>query len=100
MNIPKKIKLAGFDIETVFAEVYNDMGDGTTCRCAGKADFQEQTIYIDDKILTQQAACQAYLHEQIHWILYVMNEHELRCNEKFVDTFAHLLYQARISEEF
>ena len=60
----------------------------------GKANYRDQSISLDRSVARPQALEQAYLHELIHWILFMMNKDGLRKDEDFVDTFAHFLYQA------
>ena len=60
----------------------------------GAANYKDQCIYLDVDAAPEDTVAQAYYHELIHWIFFIMNEEELRNNEKLVDTMAHLLYQA------
>ena len=56
-------------------------------------------IALDTSTLNKQSTVQTYFHELTHWILYIMNENDLRNNEKVVDVFATFLHQARVSEQ-
>ena len=87
MLIPQKFMIAGLvvDVEKVKSILKN--------KYIGKADFSFQKIQMDTDTVPRQTTEQAFLHEIVHWILYIQGEHELRVNEKFVDQFAHLLYQ-------
>jgi len=87
--IPDKIQLAGIEIATIYDD--NLVNKKSVI---GEARYSEQTIVIDNKAADINITQQAYFHELTHWILYILNENELRCNEKFVDLFSHLLYQA------
>ena len=89
MQIPDEFKLAGFTITVVDKEnLVEERG------IIGEAVYGKQLIYLDRSAApVSETIEQAYLHELIHWILYVMNEDQLKDNEKFVDVFAHLLYQ-------
>ncbi len=87
MNIPEKITLAGI---TITVDRTAEMPEG----CIGKADYQNQKIYINDKFAGANLTEQTYYHELVHWILFVMGEEELKKNERFVDLFSHFLYQA------
>ena len=91
--IPKSFWLGGLQIEVQF--------DTTLCRnrkVLGEARYPTQCIVLDPSVSGLQQLEQAYYHELTHWILFIMNETDLRNNEKFVDLFAHFLYQARVTE--
>ena len=65
----------------------------------GRSKYPEQQILIDVSATPIDSIMQAYYHEKTHWILYLMGEKELQLNEKFVDLFAHILYQSDKSAE-
>ena len=88
MIIPHKFEIAGLTVEIVV-----ENGSIVEASYIGKSDFSFQKIHMDLSTVPRQTTEQAFCHEVVHWILYIMNEHDLRCNEKFVDTFAHLMYQ-------
>jgi hypothetical protein len=88
MSIPKKITLAGLDIETLPAP-----GLVKSRELIGEALYHIQKIALDPDATPPQTTEQAYVHEAVHWILYIMND-PARTDERFVDSFAHLLYQA------
>lgn len=87
--IPVKINLAGLSIETVYND--NMIRDH---KMIGESIYHLQQIVMDAGATPDQTTEQSYIHEVVHWILFVMNEYDLRTNEKFVDVFAHLLFQA------
>lgn len=90
--IPRKIQLAGINIDVVIDRtLYKDR------KIVAEAQYPPQRIVIDPSIQTNDSVEQNYYHELVHWILYIMSEDELRQNEKFVDMFGHLLYQAEKS---
>ena len=89
MQIPKAIQLAGINIEII-----KDNKLVKEKKVIGEARYSEQSIVIDTEAAPADITEQAFFHELTHWILYVMNEDELRNNEKHVDLFGHLLYQA------
>jgi len=88
LNIPNSVVLANIPVITVQDNLFEQHG------CIGHSVYAEQGIFIDPTCAPIETTEQAYWHELVHWILFIMNEHELRDNEKFVDTFGHLLYQA------
>jgi hypothetical protein len=94
--IPQSLQLGGLTINVRFdpnmASQKNKM--------IGFASYATQEIWIDPTAAPQQFTEQAYLHELTHWIFYMMNEDELRNNERLVDLFAHFLYQALSSAKF
>ena len=48
----------------------------------------------------QTQAESTFCHELVHYILFMMEESDLRGNEKFVDHFGRLLHQALNSMEY
>lgn len=92
--IPESFWLGGLQIDVNFDE--NLLKNR---KILGEANYPAQKIILDSSLLKKQACEQNYYHELVHWILYVMNEDELRNNEKFVDVFATFLHQARVSEQ-
>lgn len=88
-RIPLAVYLAGLKISTVL-----DPLSVSERQQIGKSDYVNQRIILDPTAAPQETTEQAYVHELVHWILHVMNEFGLQNNEKFVDVFAHLLYQA------
>ena len=89
LNIPSQIELGGI-VVTVELDTTLHQRKGMI----GEARYAEQKIIIDPTVAAPETTEQAYFHELCHWILFVMNENELRNNERYVDMFAHLLYQA------
>lgn len=87
MRIPKKFKIAGLEIEIV-----NQPNLFATCGAIGRIDYKGLTIYLDFEACSEGYLEQSFVHECVHWILYVMND-QLVKDEKFVDTFAQLAYQ-------
>ena len=90
--IPKRVTIAGIDIDIVWAEI----GEGA--RCLGKADYVAQKIYLNPNLAQQDTLNQCYYHELLHYIFFVMGKTNLKDDEGFIDGLAHLLYQARKSE--
>jgi hypothetical protein len=87
--IPRHIELGGIVI-TVELDPTLHQSKGMI----GEARYAEQKIVIDPSVAPLDTTAEAYLHELCHYILFIMNENELRNNEKYVDIFAHFLYQA------
>lgn len=95
MNIPHSFTLAGLTIDIVKSDtLIKEKG------IIGQANYSEQKIYIDASHSPDDSIEQAFYHELTHFILFVMNEDKLRNNEKFVDVFSHLLYQALKTKKF
>lgn len=92
--IPRSFQLGGLKIDVVLDNTFIDQHN-----CVGQAVYIEQKIIIDPSKTPQQTTEQAFVHELVHWIFYMMNEHELRNNERIVDCFAHFLYQALVTKE-
>jgi len=92
--IPKSFWLGGLQIDVSFDEnLYKNR------KIVGEARYPSQSITLDSVTLSKQLTEQNYFHELTHWILYMMNEDDLRNNEKFVDVFATFLHQARVTEQ-
>ena len=87
--IPKSFQLGGLTIDISYQKKLTEEG-----LMLGAADYVAQKILLDPTFTKIQTVEQAYFHELTHWILSVMGESELCSNEKFVDVFAHFLYQA------
>jgi hypothetical protein len=94
MNIPKSFTLAGLKIDVIRED---DLI--LERKLIGEARYSKQQIAIDTKNAPRETTEQSFLHEVIHWCFYVLNEPELRDNEKLVDTLAHLLYQFENTKE-
>jgi hypothetical protein len=91
--IPQSFWLGGLKIDVSYDEnLYRNR------KIVGEAQYLAQKIILEPSILNKQSIEQNFHHEMVHWILFMMSEDELRCNEKFVDLFAHFLYQARVTE--
>lgn len=88
MRIPKSITVAGIKIDVVFDNTLIDK-QGTI----GKCIYAEQKIILDPSKTPEETLEQAFIHEVVHWIFFIMGETELQNNEKIVDLFAHFAYQ-------
>lgn len=89
LGIPKSITLCGLDIEIELREGFCE-----ETGMLGLADYKNIKIIIDPSVCPPQAVQQCLAHEICHFILWIMGEEDLRNNEKFVDMFGHLLFQA------
>lgn len=69
-------------------------------RKAGCALYDKQEIVIDMDILEDDSMKQTYLHELLHYILFILGYNKLNNDEQFVDSVSHLLYQAIKSSTF
>lgn len=99
MKIPKKLKLFGYEIEVKMDDKLKYEKD-----CVGIAEFHRNRIVLQsnniEKPLLNVQIEKHFLHELIHFILYMMGENDLTYNEKFVDMFARLLQQALETMEY
>lgn len=91
--IPTSFWLGGIKIDVVYDDTLVK-----TRQVIAEAQYGRQRILLDPSATPLQTIEQSYLHELVHWIFYIMGEDELRNNERIVDLFAHLLYQARMTE--
>lgn len=87
MIIPDQIQLGGLTIKTVYNHTDVPSSD------VGTTNYKGQEIILYTKGVHPQHLAQIYIHEVVHWILFVMCEHRLRNNEKFVEVYAHFFYQ-------
>lgn len=87
MRIPNKFKIAGLEIQVV-----NQPGLFRAERATGKIDYKNLKIYLDFDACAEGYLEQTFVHECVHWILYVMNNPLVK-DEAFVDSFAQLAYQ-------
>lgn len=90
--IPKSFNLGGLTVNVEF--------DDNLCKnkkMIGEAQYHMLRIVLDTVTTKHQMIEQCFYHKLVHWILYVMNEDELRNNEKFVDVFSQFLYQSVIT---
>lgn len=93
LEIPRKIQLAGIDIEILI-----DNAMVARESVIGKCQYPVQRIILDTTAAPEDTIKHSYLHELVHYILHIMN-HSLKDDEVFVDVFAHLLWQAIKSGE-
>jgi hypothetical protein len=86
-TVPKTFKLAGLTVtvklDPTFIKLHKKVGE---------VIYAKQTITLDPTVGEEQLKVN-FLHELLHYIFYVQNEHELRNNEKVVDLTAHFLCQ-------
>ena len=92
--VPSSFMLGGLKINVQFD--YNMI---SSKKCIGEARYSDQLIILDPGTTPRQTVEQAFVHELTHWIFYMMNEDELRNNEKLVDLFAHFMYQVLSTAE-
>lgn len=95
MRIPAVVHIAGLKIQVV-----HDPLAVAERQYIGKSEYSKQRIILDKTAAPRETTEQACVHEVVHWILHVMNEFELQNNEKFVDVFSQLLYQALTQSEW
>lgn len=88
MPIPRQFKLGGLTIQVIIDNTLTEK-----LGVVGKTEYISQVIVLDRTHAPDETVEQSFWHELIHWILFVMHEHELRENEKFVDLFATFLHQ-------
>jgi predicted SprT family Zn-dependent metalloprotease len=86
--IPKTFQLAGLTVKVeIDHDLYQKRG------IVGEARYPSQTIALDPTLVSRESLEQNFYHELVHWFFFMMNEHELRQNERIVDLLAHFLYQ-------
>ena len=94
IKIPKTFKLAGLTVTVILDPLFiKEQG-----KC-GEVIYERQTITLDPTVGEEQLG-QCFLHELLHYIFYVMGEHELRNNEKLVDLIAHFLHQVEDTSNY
>jgi len=99
MKIPKKFKLMGQTIT-----VHVDQGLVQKEDSVGQSHYRFNKIVIQPSIdgvaRTDEQIGHTFCHELTHWIFYTLNEQKLSSDEKLVDNFAGLLFQALETSEY
>ena len=92
MKIPKKIQIAGREIEIKF--------DNKKCddkEIFGESRYRENLIIMQDKtdgITRPKSSIDITLiHEILHWIYIILNYEDLKDDEKMITQVSELLYQ-------
>ena len=91
MKIPEKINIAGREIKIE----YTEGKQLTKLNVNGQAEYHEQKIVLNkrDELGTcQESVNVTFIHEIVHWILYVTGT-EPPDEETFVSKFSEILYQ-------
>jgi hypothetical protein len=93
MKIPKSFKLAGqtIDVEMSSSLTRTDDVDGQYYPMVNKIVIQDNK---DGCPRTKDQLGHTFCHELTHAILNTMGEKKLFEDERFVDLFAHFLYQS------
>lgn len=91
---PTSLKLGSHEISIVYKdEVRNDDGEIVL----GVSSFLEDIIYISTKHhktqISEQVVMHTVYHEIAHFVLYLMNQHELNMDESFVDILGEHMLQ-------
>lgn len=97
-KVPIRFKLMGYTIEVEIKELLSENHDAV-----GASLFRRNKIEIQDTDMLDRPKCKAektFIHEVLHWVLYVMGEDELKDNERFVDIMAGLLHQVLTTMEY
>lgn len=91
-RLPRSFELGGLKIKV---EIVPNLVHETDCR--GKAEYRDNVIRLQCDTtgfpVQKQDVESAFWHELVHWILWTMEEDELRNNEKFVSLFSTFLHQ-------
>lgn len=94
MKVPTKFNLLYKTITVDFSDTLLDRED-----CMGVAHYMLNKIQLQSGMSKDDTEV-TFIHELIHYVLQVMGEKELNNNEKFVELFGFLLYQALSSAEY
>jgi hypothetical protein len=94
VKIPRKFKLFGHEIDVQIQEKLNSH-DGKW----GSVNFTRKRILLE-KDIDKDFQEQTFLHELVHLIFDFLCEKELADNEKIVNGFSELLYQALETMEY
>jgi predicted SprT family Zn-dependent metalloprotease len=92
VDIPKTFELGGLTINVVFDETLFEK-----TQHVGKAKYADQTITMDPTVTDREMLEQLFLHELVHWILFMMQKDDMQEDEEFINLFSHFLYQALIT---
>jgi predicted SprT family Zn-dependent metalloprotease len=93
MKIPNELQLMGLKIKTKIHD--HIIIENNTI---GEAHFNTHTIYlVSERVgVAKEAIELTYIHELVHFILYMLGKNDLNQNEEFITTFSNLLHQAII----
>jgi len=98
VKIPKTFELAGQTIKTKVSASIETEG------AVGLSKFHQNEIRVRTKLdgedIVHDVQVQTFFHEMAHMLMYIMNEHELNNNEKFIDNLGQFLYQYEKSKKF
>ena len=93
MNIPKKFRLMGHEINVKFVEDLTNEHESVGAAVYRRDEIRLQPS-INGNLRSENLIAHNFLHELVHFILYMMEEDKLRDDEKFVGVFSGLLHQA------
>jgi len=92
MKIPKEFQLFGQVIRVEFDHKLNFEEN-----CIGQCRYRENKILLcpstKDYPISKDQQLQTFFHELVHYMFFLLNENELRDNEKIVDQLGHLIQQ-------
>ena len=94
MKIPQKFKLFNHEIKVVLSNTLQKDTDNW-----GLSRFRKKEIIIENGIENGFKE-QTFLHELTHMIFDYMNERDIAKDERLVNTFSELLYQAFETMEY
>jgi hypothetical protein len=98
MKIPKSFQLGGHTISVRFDDTLLHQNDAL-----GEARYRDFEIVLQkptkDNPIPPTKLEQVFLHEKVHFLFYIMNEHDLRGDEKIVDLLATLFHQSVKTEK-
>jgi len=87
MKIPKNIKIIGRNIKIEYMNEELDR-NGNDGLCV----FDEGKIHIKNNYKNNDELYITFLHELLHWILYLIKHNDYN-NESFIGAFSEVLYQ-------
>lgn len=88
-TIPKTLQIGGLTITVEQKDIV--LSDDE--HVLGNADYKAQKINVSN-ISKKEYKEMVFFHELTHMVLHFMGENEITQNEKFVDGFSTLMYQA------
>lgn len=85
MKLPKKIQVAGADIDVLIVDDIEGGLMGESLLCSGTIKIARNA---KGYLQSDSSKFNTFIHECVHMVLDSMGETELSQNEKFVNTFA------------
>ena len=91
----KSFKLGGHTIKVKYVKTVRDTSDGSEIfgNCNPMTNEIHIALFLNGTKLAEDVLKHSQCHEKVHYILMLMNQHDLNSNEPFVDMMGMFLHQ-------